>query len=84
MEGANPKETTSANESYSTPNLLDVLVNRATFPSMASRKAASTMSQLARAKSRLLITIMTERKPQNILPTVKKLGTMDLENFITN
>ena len=41
------KEITSANESYSTPNLLEELVNLATFPSMASKKAAAKIIQAA-------------------------------------
>ena len=45
--GATPKETRSARESYWTPNLLVAPDSFATFPSRASKTAASRMATAA-------------------------------------
>ena len=47
IAGARPNDTMSARLSYSLPNSLDVLVNRATRPSRLSKNIAAKIAQAA-------------------------------------
>src|SRR6267143_1954524 len=71
--GATPKETRSANESYSSPNSEVEWVQRATRPSSASSTAAA-MIKIAAAVKFPSIERQIDRYPQKRFPTVNRVG----------
>ena len=74
MAGATPKETVSAIESYSIPNLLVARARRATRPSIASQSAASTMPSAARSYLALKECTMAQ-KPKKSPAVVTRCGS---------
>ena len=71
--GATPNETTSASESYSLPKREVERASRATRPSRASHRPASTIPSAARSKWPWVDWII-ERKPKNRFAVVKSCG----------
>jgi hypothetical protein len=71
-----PNEITSASESSCTPNSLEVPVIRAIRPSSMSMTIAMPMNGAARASCPCIAYTMHDQ-PQNMLPSVNRLGRSD-------